>query len=146
MKHLVPEDFLVDGSEKEEGAQPRIAKINENKKMKAHESRSRSEEYVSVKTGKIDHARYDVKPRCRHIGYEKIGRECSKFSEEERKEINKAFYATESLQLQREYIVRYVKQTPVKQRTRIDCSSRRSHTVVISPPKRMFADGCPGHN
>ena len=102
--------------------------------MKAHESRSRGEEYV-VKTGKIVHARNDVKPRCRHIGYGKIGRECSKFSEEERKEIIKAFYATESLQLQREYIVRFVKQTPVKQRTRIDCSSRRSHTLSYHLPK-----------
>ena len=66
MKNLVPEDFIVDGSEKEEGAQPRIAKRNETKKIKAHESRSRSEEYVSVKTGKIVHARNDLKPRCRH--------------------------------------------------------------------------------
>ena len=28
MKNLVPEDFIVDGSKKEEGAQPRIAKRN----------------------------------------------------------------------------------------------------------------------
>lgn len=119
--NIVPEDFMVDGSEREEGSQSRIAIRSVNVKQKSHEKRIRGEKYISPKTGKTVSARNCVKPRCNSVGCTRRGRKCSSFSEEERQAVDQAFYGTGSLQLQREYIVRFVKQEDIKQRTEKTC-------------------------
>lgn len=134
VENVAPEDFMVDGSEREEGTS-RIPKRSENVKQKAHDKRIRGEEYISPKTGKPVSPRNCVKPRCNSVGCTRLGRKCSSFSEEERQAINQAFYATGSLQLQREYIVRFLQQKDVKQRTVKKHVSRRTTSLYYHLPK-----------
>ena len=139
IENLRPEDFVVEGSEREKGAQPHKVKQGGNIRKDAHESRIRGEEYVSPKTGKTVHGRNYLKPKCSSIRCSSMGKKCSSFSEEEREDIIKAYYRTGSLQLQREFIVRFVQKTYVKQTTVIDHVSRRSNTLRYHLPK----DGVP---
>lgn len=142
----VPEDFPVEGPEREEGTLP-SRKTEGNKRKRAHEKRLKREEYVSPKTGKTVFKRNVLKPRCNGVTCSKLGKECSKLSEEERKEILHAYYETSDIQLQREYIVRMVKVEDVKVKTVKDHSSRRSKSLyyylpqnrdIISVCKTMF--------
>lgn len=104
-------------------------------KQKAHDKRIKGEEYISPKTGKTVSARNCVKHRCNSVGCTRLGRQCSSFSEEQRQAINQAFYATGSLQLQREYIVRFVRKEDVKQRTLKKKCITKNHLSLLPPAK-----------
>lgn len=134
VENVVPEYFMVDGSGREEGAQSCMAKRSVNVRQKAHEKRIRGEEYIRPKTGKTASARNCVKPRCNSVGCTRLGRKCSSFSEV-RQAINKDFYATGSLQLQREDIVCFVQHEDIKQRTVKTHVSRRSTSLYYHLPK-----------
>nr|CAH7767079.1 unnamed protein product [Callosobruchus chinensis] len=82
--------------------------------MTAHELRNSGQQYISPKTKKLVPSRDTLKPRCCAVTCEKLGRLCSKITEPERQRILNAFYGTASLQLQREYIVRYMRREPKK--------------------------------
>lgn len=130
----LPEEFVVEGCRREEGALPITKKPRENKREVAHERRSKGIEYTSPNTGKIVPTR-TLKPTCDGISCTKLGRQCSTFSEDERKKILSAYYSTASLQLQREYIVRYVKREVTKQKTSKQEISRRNMSQYYYLPK-----------
>ncbi|CAH1102790.1 unnamed protein product [Psylliodes chrysocephalus] len=57
-------------------------------------------------------------PRCNGELYSKRNKKCSLFSDGKRQEILQDFYSMRSLQLQREYIARYIKLEEIKQKTK----------------------------
>ncbi|CAH0550293.1 unnamed protein product [Brassicogethes aeneus] len=126
----IPEDFFVEGSPKEyqEVKQPR-----KNKRKIAKVLKNSGKEYVSVKTKKTIPER-KLGPACNAEWCKKGGRECRKFSEEIRQAIFSDFYNLADLQLQREFIVRFVEQTPKKSNTKPDDNSRRTYTKTFFLP------------
>lgn len=83
---LVPEDFPVEGAEREEGALPRTVERTVNKKKKSQGRRWKGEENESPTTGKTVAARNVLKPRCNGATCGRFGKRCSKLSKEEREE------------------------------------------------------------
>nr|CAI5849899.1 unnamed protein product [Callosobruchus analis] len=120
--------YAVDGGKRET---PFKKVVRTNEKKIAHQLRIQGKSYVShatsiPKPGKI------MKSRC---DQNKCIKECVSIDEEQRKNTFEAFYGTCSLQLQRQFIVRYVEAQKVKRkRTQAD-NSRRTLTFSYTLPK-----------
>ncbi|CAH1104544.1 unnamed protein product [Psylliodes chrysocephalus] len=65
-------------------------------------------------------------PQCNEESCSKRNKKCSLFSDGKRQEIMQDFYSMGSLQLQREYIARYIKMEEIKQKTTQKEVSRRN--------------------
>lgn len=137
---VLPETFTVDGNRKE-GTSERISIEKRrptkgvNKQKTAKEHRNMGKEYISVKTKKSVPARKQLKERCNGKVCEKFAHQCSLITETDREAILNAFFETGSLQLQREYIVRYVKKKETKRKTSDKLISRRKYTLHYFFPK-----------
>ena len=101
----------------------------------AHENRVKGLEYISCPKGKTVPVRNILKPTCNTTRCATRGRKCILFSEENRMGIIQAFYGTSSLQLQREYIARFMSKADIKLRTVEAHLSRRSTTLHYHLPK-----------
>ncbi|CAG9762539.1 unnamed protein product [Ceutorhynchus assimilis] len=126
----IPEDFPVEWSPREyqHVKQPRT-----NKRKLAKALRNSGKEYVSVKTQKRIPMR-KIGPACNAEWCKKGGRECRKFTEEIRQAIFSDFYNLADLQLQREFLVRFVEQKLKKSNTKPDGKSRRTYTKTFFLP------------
>lgn len=131
----IEEIFQVDGSRRENSPEHSIKKKRGNKKKIAKELRNKGEEYISVKTKKIVPKRRFLKERCNGAVCSKFNHKCMEITDEERQNILNDFYNTEDLQLQREYIVRFVSQKETKRKTAGKENSRRKYTVIYTLPK-----------
>lgn len=76
-----------------------------------------------------------LKDRCNGIVCSKFNHECSDFTENDRQKILDDFYGTEALQLQREYIARFVNKTETKRKISAKEKSRRNFTIHYCLPK-----------
>ncbi|CAG9766085.1 unnamed protein product [Ceutorhynchus assimilis] len=126
----IPEDFPVEGSPRE--YQP-VKQPRTNKRKLAKALRNSGKEYVSVKTQKRIPMR-KIGPACNAEWCKKGGRECRKFTEEIRQAIFSDFYNLADLQLQREFLVRFVEQKLKKSNTKPDGKSRRTYTKTFFLP------------
>lgn len=132
---VLPENFIVDGAEKEGDNVMEVLQKRENKKKNAQERRNRGKEYISLTKNKHCQAK-TVGPRCRESSScRKLGKQCTLLTEDERQIIMADFYATGSLQLQREYIVRHVKTENIKHKTTKQETSRRLKSNIYYLPK-----------
>nr|CAH7767959.1 unnamed protein product [Callosobruchus chinensis] len=120
--------YAVDGEKRET---PFKKVVRTNKKKIAHQLRIRGKSYVSSATRKPKPGKI-MKPRC---DQSKCIQECISIDEEQRKNMFEAFYGTGSLQLQREFIVRYVEAQKVKRRRTQADNSRRTLTLSYTLPK-----------
>lgn len=125
-----PEDFEVEGAPREY-ENVTIARVN--KKKTAQKLRRSGKEYVSVDTKKTVKGRA-LGPSCDTDWCRKGGRQCGQFCEESRQAIFEDFYKLCDLQLQREYIARYVQQVPKKSSTTGKTDSRRQNTNFFFLP------------
>lgn len=130
----IEETFQVDGSRRENSPEPLIKK-RENKKKIAKELRNKGKEYISVKTKKTVPKKRFLKERCKGEVCSKFNHKCKEFTNEERQKILDDFYNTKDLQLQREYLVRFVSQRETKRKNTGKEDSRRKFTVLYSLPK-----------
>lgn len=87
-------------------------------------------------TKKTVPARNILRERCNGEVCKGFAHNCLDISDEERQKILNNFYETGSLQLQREYIARHVKERPVKRKTSGKEQSRRTCTFVYVLPKK----------
>lgn len=123
--------YFENGRKEQNTESNKEVKIRVNKKKIAHELRTKGKAYVSPATKKAIRAKF-IKPRCDPSN--KCGKECNNIDDEQRKNIFDAFYDCNSLQLQREFIVRYVEAQDVKRkRTKAD-NSRRTRTYNYNLP------------
>lgn len=90
-----------------------------------------------MKSKKTVPARNVLRERCNGEIYKKFAHKCLDITDEERQIILNDFYGTGSLQLQREFITRYVKKQPTKKKTSENEHSRRTGTFVYV---LMFSD------
>lgn len=128
----IPEEFVVDGCEKEQHVEKRV---RENKKKKSQELRNEGKEYVSHKTGKVMPARKKHLPRCTGDFCKKTGKQCFSITDDERENLLSGFYGMGCLLRQREYLVRFVKCEEKKSKTTKAELSRRSKTNRYFLPK-----------
>lgn len=78
-------------------------------------------------------ARNTLKERCNAEICKKFAHECYEFTETERQTILEDYYSTQSLQIKREYIARYVKQTETKRKTssKMNHQEENTHLTII---------------
>lgn len=118
-----PELYVIEGNEREFRHEK---KTKINKQIQAKRKRNLGQEYTSVKTKKVVHAR-QMKARCKGTMCEKMKKMCSQITEEDRKAIFDSYHNLGDLRLQREFLIRHVKINQVK-RKYTDGDSRRSKT------------------
>lgn len=119
-----PEDYLVEGAEKEARNRPKKS----NKQKLAKILRDKGEQYVSPKSNKIVPARF-IKERCNSVICKKFGKQCDQIDEEHRKDLFEQYYALQSLTRQREFLSRHMERESTQRKTTRKPDSRRSHTV-----------------
>lgn len=131
----VPGNYTVEGNPSEREPDL-VMKKKENRKKTATKMRNLGETYISYKSKKIMPARKILGPRCNGISCSKIGKKCALLTEEERTNILNDFYGTSSIQLQREFIARFVKRINTKQKTKNEQVSRRHKSNYYFLPKQ----------
>lgn len=89
---------------------------------------------MSVSTQKVVPAKKFLKERCKTEICVKFGHKCGEITEEERKNILEDIYKSGNLQIQREFIVRYVTKQEKKKCT-VKGESRRNFTINYKLPK-----------
>lgn len=119
-----PEQFTIEGSAKEVPDKERSVK-RFNKQKFAREMRNKGLQYTSVKTKQQVKAR-ELKPRCKGTACRK---QCSKITDEQRSQIFRAFWDLGELILQREFVVRHIRSTDTKRKTKLSAESRRTQTL-----------------
>lgn len=122
---IISSKYAVDGEKRETRLKK---KIRTNQKNIAHELKAKA--YLSPATKKHTPAKF-MKPRC---DQSKCSKNCISIDDEQRKKIFEAFYETNSLQLQREFIVRYVESQNVKRKRAKAANSRRRLTYNYNLP------------
>lgn len=125
-----PEEFAVEGGSMEH---TRTKEKKVDKRKLAKSLRNKGKQYINPVTKKQVAAR-KIGPRCDQETCKKFGRNCFKFTEADRILLFEDFYKLGSLQLQREFISRYVQQTIPKQRTTQKEKSRREKTNYYKLP------------
>lgn len=105
--------FPVEGSPREVPLR-RVKRINTYKLAK--EQKNKGQCYVRPKTMNVMPPKM-LGPRCKGETCSNRGKKCTLFNDEQRSNIMKDFYSMGSLQLQREYLTRYIKTEDTKQKT-----------------------------
>ncbi|XP_076453198.1 uncharacterized protein LOC143288506 [Babylonia areolata] len=117
----LPEDYNVEGSAREV-AKKKMPRPNKQKEAKRQ--RSMGQEYTSNATKKKIAAR-KMKTRCKE---KTCVRQCSTISDEQRHELFQSYYALADLRLQREFLVRHIKCSQTKRKSKPEKPSRRQIT------------------
>lgn len=127
-----PESFEMDGCPREE--EHVVGRtVKTNKRALAKQTKNKGGKYVSTFTKQCVQEKV-LKPQC-NKQCDKFRKECSKITDIERETIFKDFYKTGDLQLQREYINRYVRINKTKVKTIKSREWRRSNTYSYYFPK-----------
>lgn len=120
----------MEGSRREE---PQRKKRGVNKQKEKKELRNTGKGYIQHKSMNLVSPR-TMKKRCEGKGCEKTSKNCSKISEEIRREIFQDYWAQSSLALQREYLTRHIKVKEKKRTLTGNPYSRRKNTVEYHLP------------
>ncbi|CAH0553939.1 unnamed protein product [Brassicogethes aeneus] len=130
-KRKIPEDYQLDGAEKEVVRKKKERTNQKNIKKHLHLS---GQGYVKLNSMNLVPPKH-VKPPCKgkfcdaRLG----GRMCMKFSEDQRREILQDFYSLANLQQQREYLARHIQVKQTKQKTTQDVSRRNKSNLYYLP-------------
>lgn len=119
--------YAVDGEQREV---PLIKEKKANKKNIAQALRVKGQAYISPKNKTTIPAKV-VKPRCR--GKCK-GKECATIEDNQRDKIFNAFYSSNNLHQQREFIVRHIAQEDIQRKKTGSDISRRTKTLKYKLP------------
>ncbi|CAH1103699.1 unnamed protein product [Psylliodes chrysocephalus] len=122
--------FPVEGSQREVSFK-KVRKINSYKLAK--ELKNKGQYYIRPKTMNLMPPK-QLGPRCNGESCSKRNKKCSLFSDGKRQEIVQDFYSMRSLQLQREYIARYIKMEEIKQKITQKQVSRRNKSIYYFLP------------
>ncbi|CAG9771355.1 unnamed protein product [Ceutorhynchus assimilis] len=117
-----PEEYIVEGSRREIEKQKVTKKATYKTVQKLRQS---GKPYIRPRTMNLVPPKR-LKEYCKGETCKRNKKRCHDFKEEDRQQLLNAYYELESIQLQREYICRYVDKFETKQKTTKDNKSRRN--------------------